>query len=139
MTCFLISCFYIYCLGYVQVREGRNETLAHCLKREFRLTINILRTTISEDMYEVTGVGWTNFDRRQLNFVKIFWTCSLLNSEANFFCLLMRRVLELLPLTRIILQRYSLSVFSYLPIHACMHSPFICNRIAYFSNVKEGV
>ncbi|XP_068494673.1 3-hydroxyisobutyryl-CoA hydrolase-like protein 5 isoform X2 [Phaseolus vulgaris] len=34
------------------VREGRNETLAHCLKREFRLTINILRTTISEDMYE---------------------------------------------------------------------------------------
>jgi len=48
--------YYIYCLGYVQVREGRNQTLAQCLKREFRLTINILRTTISEDMYEVTGV-----------------------------------------------------------------------------------
>ncbi|KAL4275245.1 hypothetical protein AHAS_Ahas20G0087900 [Arachis hypogaea] len=34
------------------VREGRNETLSECLKREFRLTMNILRSTISEDMYE---------------------------------------------------------------------------------------
>uniref|UniRef100_A0A0R0J3C7 3-hydroxyisobutyryl-CoA hydrolase n=2 Tax=Glycine max TaxID=3847 RepID=A0A0R0J3C7_SOYBN len=34
------------------VREGRNQTLSECLKKEFRLTMNILRTTISEDMYE---------------------------------------------------------------------------------------
>lgn len=34
------------------VREGRNQTLAECLKREFRLTINILRSTISSDVYE---------------------------------------------------------------------------------------
>ncbi|KAK7243119.1 hypothetical protein RIF29_37905 [Crotalaria pallida] len=34
------------------VREGRNQTLSECLKREFRLTMNILRSTISEDMYE---------------------------------------------------------------------------------------
>ncbi|WVY92430.1 hypothetical protein V8G54_031518 [Vigna mungo] len=34
------------------VREGRSQTLAQCLKRDFRLTMNILRATISEDMYE---------------------------------------------------------------------------------------
>ncbi|XP_044494701.1 3-hydroxyisobutyryl-CoA hydrolase-like protein 5 [Mangifera indica] len=34
------------------VREGRKQTLAECLKKEFRLTINILRTTISGDVYE---------------------------------------------------------------------------------------
>ncbi|QHO46844.1 hypothetical protein HN51_016314 [Arachis hypogaea] len=35
------------------VHEGRNETLFECLKKEFRLTMNILQSTISEDMYEV--------------------------------------------------------------------------------------
>ncbi|MED6157328.1 hypothetical protein PIB30_022148 [Stylosanthes scabra] len=34
------------------VREGRNETLSESLKKEFRLTMNILRSTISSDMYE---------------------------------------------------------------------------------------
>ncbi|XP_021724582.1 3-hydroxyisobutyryl-CoA hydrolase-like protein 5 [Chenopodium quinoa] len=34
------------------VREGRKQTLAECLKREFRLTINILRSCISGDVYE---------------------------------------------------------------------------------------
>lgn len=34
------------------IREGRNQTLPECLKKEFRLTMNILRTTISEDVYE---------------------------------------------------------------------------------------
>ncbi|OWM78772.1 hypothetical protein CDL15_Pgr002943 [Punica granatum] len=34
------------------IREGRNQTLAECLKKEFRLTMNILRTEISEDVYE---------------------------------------------------------------------------------------
>ncbi|KAJ1383122.1 Enoyl-CoA hydratase/isomerase, HIBYL-CoA-H type [Sesbania bispinosa] len=34
------------------VREGRNQPLSECLKKEFRLTMNILRSTISEDMYE---------------------------------------------------------------------------------------
>ncbi|KMT02465.1 hypothetical protein BVRB_9g204130 [Beta vulgaris subsp. vulgaris] len=34
------------------VREGRKQTLSECLKREFRLTINILRRIISDDMYE---------------------------------------------------------------------------------------
>lgn len=36
-----------------QIREGRKQTLAECLKKEFRLTMNILRTMISEDVYEV--------------------------------------------------------------------------------------
>ena len=62
---------FIYCLGYVQVREGRNQTLSECLKKEFRLTMNILRTTISEDMYEVIDVviGRNFFDRRQFNVI----------------------------------------------------------------------
>ncbi|KAJ8436685.1 hypothetical protein Cgig2_025515 [Carnegiea gigantea] len=34
------------------VREARNKTLAECLKTEFRLTMNILRSTISGDVYE---------------------------------------------------------------------------------------
>ncbi|KAJ9685969.1 hypothetical protein PVL29_015045 [Vitis rotundifolia] len=34
------------------IREGRNQTLTESLKKEFRLTMNILRTTISNDVYE---------------------------------------------------------------------------------------
>ncbi|XP_010457784.1 PREDICTED: 3-hydroxyisobutyryl-CoA hydrolase-like protein 5 [Camelina sativa] len=34
------------------IREGRNQTLSDCLKKEFRLTVNTLRKTISADMYE---------------------------------------------------------------------------------------
>lgn len=34
------------------IREGRKQTLPESLKKEFRLTINILRTTISQDVYE---------------------------------------------------------------------------------------
>ncbi|XP_059663348.1 3-hydroxyisobutyryl-CoA hydrolase-like protein 5 isoform X3 [Cornus florida] len=34
------------------IREGRKQTLAECLKKEFRLTINTLRMTISGDVYE---------------------------------------------------------------------------------------
>ncbi|XP_074307765.1 3-hydroxyisobutyryl-CoA hydrolase-like protein 5 [Silene latifolia] len=34
------------------IREARSQTLAECLKREFRLTINILRSMISDDVYE---------------------------------------------------------------------------------------
>ncbi|KAL6976001.1 3-hydroxyisobutyryl-CoA hydrolase [Sarracenia purpurea var. burkii] len=34
------------------IREGRDQTLSECLKKEFRLTMNVLRTTISGDVYE---------------------------------------------------------------------------------------
>ncbi|KAL1072731.1 hypothetical protein V6Z11_D11G173000 [Gossypium hirsutum] len=34
------------------IREGRKQTLAESLNKEFRLTMNILRTTISADVYE---------------------------------------------------------------------------------------
>ncbi|XP_059299065.1 3-hydroxyisobutyryl-CoA hydrolase-like protein 5 isoform X1 [Lycium ferocissimum] len=34
------------------IREGRKQTLLECLKREFRITINTLRTIISSDFYE---------------------------------------------------------------------------------------
>ncbi|GAB2275179.1 hypothetical protein Dimus_009941 [Dionaea muscipula] len=34
------------------IRDGREQTLAECLKKEFRLTINTLRTIISGDVYE---------------------------------------------------------------------------------------
>lgn len=38
---------------HIQIREGRKQTLPESLKKEFRLTMNTLRTTISEDVYEV--------------------------------------------------------------------------------------
>ncbi|CAF2105561.1 unnamed protein product [Brassica napus] len=31
----------------VQIREARNQTLGDCLKKEFRITVNIMRSTIS--------------------------------------------------------------------------------------------
>ncbi|XP_022546199.1 3-hydroxyisobutyryl-CoA hydrolase-like protein 5 [Brassica napus] len=34
------------------IREGRKQTLAECLKKEFRVSVNILRGTISNDAYE---------------------------------------------------------------------------------------
>ncbi|XP_055830993.1 3-hydroxyisobutyryl-CoA hydrolase-like protein 5 [Solanum dulcamara] len=34
------------------IREGRKQTLSECLKREFRISNNILRRTISTDLYE---------------------------------------------------------------------------------------
>ncbi|KAL4199019.1 hypothetical protein AMTRI_Chr03g142830 [Amborella trichopoda] len=34
------------------VREGRKQTLEECMKKEFRLTMNILRQVISGDVYE---------------------------------------------------------------------------------------
>ncbi|XP_073155266.1 3-hydroxyisobutyryl-CoA hydrolase-like protein 5 [Henckelia pumila] len=34
------------------IREGRKQSLAECLKKEFRITMNILRTMISGDVYE---------------------------------------------------------------------------------------
>nr|GMC72669.1 3-hydroxyisobutyryl-CoA hydrolase-like protein 5 [Ipomoea batatas] len=43
------------------IREGRKQTLAECLKKEFRLTVNILRAVISEDVYE--GIRAINIDK----------------------------------------------------------------------------
>nr|GMC74772.1 3-hydroxyisobutyryl-CoA hydrolase-like protein 5 [Ipomoea batatas] len=43
------------------IREGRKQTLAECLKKEFRLTMNILRAVISEDVYE--GIRAINIDK----------------------------------------------------------------------------
>lgn len=34
------------------IREGRRQSLPGCLKKEFRITMNILRTTVSGDVYE---------------------------------------------------------------------------------------
>jgi len=38
---------------FFQIREGKAQTLSECLRREFRITINTLRTLISYDLYEV--------------------------------------------------------------------------------------
>lgn len=40
------------------IREGRKQSLSECLKKEFRLSINILRATISGDVYEVNLQLW---------------------------------------------------------------------------------
>lgn len=39
-------------MTFQSIRQGRNQTLSECLKKEFRLTINTLRGAISNDMYE---------------------------------------------------------------------------------------
>ena len=49
----MVSCFHSILLVPLQIREGRKQSLPECLKKEFRLTINILRATISGDVYEV--------------------------------------------------------------------------------------
>ncbi|KAI3457050.1 hypothetical protein Pfo_013713 [Paulownia fortunei] len=43
------------------IREGRKQTLSECLKKEFRITMNILRTTISGDVYE--GIRAVTIDK----------------------------------------------------------------------------
>ncbi|KAM3398042.1 hypothetical protein P3S68_001556 [Capsicum galapagoense] len=34
------------------IREGRTQTLSECLRREFRITVNTLRSILSDDFYE---------------------------------------------------------------------------------------
>ncbi|PHT59451.1 3-hydroxyisobutyryl-CoA hydrolase-like protein 5 [Capsicum baccatum] len=34
------------------IREGRTQTLSQCLRREFRITVNTLRSILSDDFYE---------------------------------------------------------------------------------------
>uniref|UniRef100_A0A1D1ZIR9 3-hydroxyisobutyryl-CoA hydrolase n=1 Tax=Anthurium amnicola TaxID=1678845 RepID=A0A1D1ZIR9_9ARAE len=43
------------------IQEGRKQTLAECLKKEFRLTMNILRSVISADVYE--GIRAVTIDK----------------------------------------------------------------------------
>ncbi|KAL7129218.1 hypothetical protein ABFS83_13G050100 [Erythranthe nasuta] len=43
------------------IREGRKQTLSECLKKEFRITINILRSVISGDVYE--GIRAVTIDK----------------------------------------------------------------------------
>ncbi|XP_058095300.1 3-hydroxyisobutyryl-CoA hydrolase-like protein 5 [Magnolia sinica] len=45
------------------IREGRKQTLPDCLKKEFRLTMNILRSVISGDVYE--GIRALSIDKDQ--------------------------------------------------------------------------
>ncbi|KAL8512435.1 hypothetical protein ACS0TY_018781 [Phlomoides rotata] len=43
------------------IREGRKQTLSECMKKEFRITMNILRTLISGDVYE--GIRAVTIDK----------------------------------------------------------------------------
>ncbi|XP_020099305.1 3-hydroxyisobutyryl-CoA hydrolase-like protein 5 [Ananas comosus] len=43
------------------IREGRKQSLPECLKKEFRLTMNILRSVISGDVYE--GIRAISIDK----------------------------------------------------------------------------
>ncbi|KAL0399615.1 UNVERIFIED_CONTAM: 3-hydroxyisobutyryl-CoA hydrolase-like protein 5 [Sesamum radiatum] len=43
------------------IREGRKQTLSECLKKEFRITMNILRSVISPDVYE--GIRAVTIDK----------------------------------------------------------------------------
>ncbi|KAF8413588.1 hypothetical protein HHK36_001579 [Tetracentron sinense] len=48
-------------ITFRSIREGRKQTLPECLKKEFRITMNTLRTTISSDVYE--GIRALNIDK----------------------------------------------------------------------------
>ncbi|XP_011082898.1 3-hydroxyisobutyryl-CoA hydrolase-like protein 5 [Sesamum indicum] len=43
------------------IREGRKQTLSECLRKEFRITMNILRSVISPDVYE--GIRAVTIDK----------------------------------------------------------------------------
>lgn len=43
------------------IREGRTQTLPECLKKEFRLTMNLLWSVVSEDVYE--GIRAVSIDK----------------------------------------------------------------------------
>uniref|UniRef100_A0A2N9IAD1 3-hydroxyisobutyryl-CoA hydrolase n=1 Tax=Fagus sylvatica TaxID=28930 RepID=A0A2N9IAD1_FAGSY len=51
-TFFLLQQLFVGVWVAGSIREGRKQTLPESLKKEFRLTMNILRTSISEDVYE---------------------------------------------------------------------------------------
>nr|XP_027065098.1 3-hydroxyisobutyryl-CoA hydrolase-like protein 5 isoform X3 [Coffea arabica] len=62
------------------IREGRKQSLPECLKKEFRLTMNILRTAISGDVYE--GIRALTIDKD--------------NSPKNSCCIKMRMLTKIL-------------------------------------------
>uniref|UniRef100_A0A0D9V5Q0 3-hydroxyisobutyryl-CoA hydrolase n=1 Tax=Leersia perrieri TaxID=77586 RepID=A0A0D9V5Q0_9ORYZ len=43
------------------IREGRKQSLAECLKKEFRLTMNTLRSVVTDDVYE--GIRALSIDK----------------------------------------------------------------------------
>ncbi|GFQ05878.1 3-hydroxyisobutyryl-coa hydrolase-like protein 5 [Phtheirospermum japonicum] len=51
------------------IREGREQTLSECLRKEFRITMNILRTVISGDVYEWEPPTLETVDADKINLV----------------------------------------------------------------------
>ncbi|KAL0362540.1 UNVERIFIED_CONTAM: 3-hydroxyisobutyryl-CoA hydrolase-like protein 5 [Sesamum calycinum] len=49
------------------IREGRKQTLSECLKKEFRITMNILRSVISPDVYEWDPPTLESVDAEKVN------------------------------------------------------------------------
>ncbi|KAJ7518412.1 hypothetical protein O6H91_21G067800 [Diphasiastrum complanatum] len=45
------------------IREGRNKTLFGCIRQEYRLTVNALRSTISTDLWEAVRATTINKDK----------------------------------------------------------------------------
>lgn len=70
VVCLLI-CFWI------QIREGRQQSLAQCLEREYRLSVRAVNATYTTDFYEV---GFINSDVRNsicvLSLTSICQKCS---------------------------------------------------------------
>ncbi|KAK4398217.1 3-hydroxyisobutyryl-CoA hydrolase-like protein 5 [Sesamum angolense] len=49
------------------IHEGRKQTLSECLKKEFRITMNILRSVISPDVYEWDPPTLESVDAEKVN------------------------------------------------------------------------
>ncbi|CAI9754936.1 unnamed protein product [Fraxinus pennsylvanica] len=56
-------------ITFQSIREARKQTLSECLKKEFRLTMNILRTVISGDVYEWEPSTLEKVEAEKLNLV----------------------------------------------------------------------
>ncbi|KAG6404932.1 hypothetical protein SASPL_132509 [Salvia splendens] len=79
------------------IREGRKQTLAESMKKEFRITMNILRTVISGDVYEVLGIRAVTIDKD--NAPKASLSLSLVHFTQSFLFCLMRMCLQWDPPT----------------------------------------
>lgn len=102
--------FFPKCIIAFQIREGRKQTLAECLKKEFRLTMNILREVICGDVYEVIS-------KFSSIIAPLLWLLQIVQIHERFlldlkfmFSLVKWRVSELSILTKITLRKYALSL-----------------------------
>ncbi|KAG6407099.1 hypothetical protein SASPL_130081 [Salvia splendens] len=65
------------------IREGRKQTLAESMKKEFRITMNILRTVISGDVYE--GIRAVTIDKDNAPKASLSLSLLSISHQTHFF------------------------------------------------------